>query len=151
MGLGRLGVLAGAGVLVGVAAGVPVESAVMAGVLGDVAVMVGVTVESALVNGVPAECVVVAGVPAESVVVTGVLVEKGHLRIAQDGPRYDYWPVVSAEAARRSELSHVLRTFFGGSVESALATLLDVKPGGLDDAERRRLKRLIDEAAREGR
>ena len=80
-----------------------------------------------------------------------VLVEKGHLRIEQDGPRYDYWPVVPHEAARRSELQHVLRTFFGGSVESALATLLAVKPGGLGDDERRRLKRLIDDAAREGR
>lgn len=80
-----------------------------------------------------------------------VLVSKGHLRIQQDGPRYDYWPTVSPEAARRSELQHVLRTFFGGSVESALSTLLDVKPGELDDDERRRLKRLIDNAAREGR
>jgi BlaI family transcriptional regulator, penicillinase repressor len=80
-----------------------------------------------------------------------VLVEKGHLRIQQDGPRYDYWPTVSPEAARRSELQHVLRTFFGGSVESALATLLDVKPGELRDDERRRLKKLIDNAAKEGR
>lgn len=80
-----------------------------------------------------------------------VLVGKGHLRIEQDGPRYDYWPTVSPEAARRSELQHVLRTFFGGSVESALATLLDVKPGELSDDERRRLKRLIDRAAKEGR
>ena len=80
-----------------------------------------------------------------------VLVEKGHLKIEQDGPRYDYWPVVPREAARRSELQHVLRTFFGGSVESALATLLDVKPGTLSDDERRRLKRLIDDAAKEGR
>jgi predicted transcriptional regulator len=80
-----------------------------------------------------------------------VLVSKGHLRIEQDGPRYDYWPVVSREAARRSELQHVLRTFFGGSVESALSTLLDVKPGDLDDEERRRLKRLIDNAKKQGR
>ena len=80
-----------------------------------------------------------------------VLVEKGHLRIVQDGPRYDYWPVVPREVARRAELQHVLRTFFGGSIESALATLLDVKPGGLEDEERRRLKQLIDEAATEGR
>jgi BlaI family transcriptional regulator, penicillinase repressor len=80
-----------------------------------------------------------------------VLVSKGHLRIQQDGPRYDYWPTVSPEAARRSELQHVLRTFFGGSVESALSTLLDVKPGELDEEERRRLKRLIDNAAKEGR
>lgn len=79
-----------------------------------------------------------------------VLVEKGHLNIVQDGPRYDYWPVVSREDARRSEVRHLLRTFFGGSVESALATLLDVKANELSDDERRRLKRLIDRAAREG-
>jgi hypothetical protein len=45
----------------------------------------------------------------------------------------------------------VLRTFFGGSTESALATLLDIQSGRLDDDERRRLKRLIDAAAKEGR
>jgi predicted transcriptional regulator len=80
-----------------------------------------------------------------------VLVDKGHLRIEEDGPRYDYWPTVPAEAARRSELQHLLRTFFGGSVESALATLLDVQGETISDAERKRLKRLIDDAAREGR
>src|SRR5262249_13646325 len=80
-----------------------------------------------------------------------ILVAKGHLRIEQDGPRYDYWPTVAKETARRSELQHVLRTFFGGSTESALATLLDLRPGELGDEERRRLKRLIDKAAREGR
>jgi BlaI family transcriptional regulator, penicillinase repressor len=80
-----------------------------------------------------------------------ILVAKGHLRIEQDGPRYDYWPTVPPETARRSELQHVLRTFFGGSTESALATLLDIQPGGLSDDARRRLKHLIDKAAKEGR
>jgi predicted transcriptional regulator len=80
-----------------------------------------------------------------------ILVGKGHLRIEQDGPRYDYWPTVPPDAARRSELQHVLRTFFGGSTESALATLLDIRPGGLSDETRRRLKRLIDRAAKQGR
>ncbi|RPI48706.1 MAG: BlaI/MecI/CopY family transcriptional regulator [Acidobacteria bacterium] len=80
-----------------------------------------------------------------------ILVQKGHLRIEQDGPRYDYWPTVPREAAQRSELQHVIRTFFGGSTESALAALLDIQPGDLDEAARRRLKRLIDKAAREGR
>lgn len=80
-----------------------------------------------------------------------ILVAKGHLRIEQDGPRYDYWPTVPADAARRSELQHVLRTFFGGSTESALATLLDLRPGALTDDTRRRLKRLIDNAAKQGR
>lgn len=80
-----------------------------------------------------------------------ILVAKGHLRIEQDGPRYDYWPTVPPDAARRSELQHVLRTFFGGSTESALATLLDLNVKKLDDDTRRRLKRLIDDAARRGR
>jgi predicted transcriptional regulator len=80
-----------------------------------------------------------------------ILVAKGHLRIVEDGPRYDYWPTVPADSARRSELQHVLRTFFGGSTESALATLLDLQPGALDDDARRRLKRLIDKAAKAGR
>jgi BlaI family transcriptional regulator, penicillinase repressor len=80
-----------------------------------------------------------------------VLVGKGHLRIEQDGPRYNYLPTVPREKAQRSELGHVVQTFFGGSVESALSALLDLRPGELDDAERRRLKRLIDKAAKEDR
>jgi predicted transcriptional regulator len=80
-----------------------------------------------------------------------ILVAKGHLRIVENGPRYDYWPTVPADTARRSELQHVLRTFFGGSTESALATLLDLQPGALTDDARRRLKRLIDKAAKAGR
>ena len=80
-----------------------------------------------------------------------ILVAKGHLRIEPDGPRYDYWPTVSPDAARRSELQHVLRTFFGGSTESALATLLDLGASKLDDDARRRLKKLIDSAAKQGR
>ena len=80
-----------------------------------------------------------------------ILVAKGHLRIEQAGPRYDYWPTVPRETARRSELQHVLSTFFGNSTESALATLLDIRPGDLDDETRRRMKRLIDKAAKEGR
>ena len=80
-----------------------------------------------------------------------ILVAKGHLRIKQDGPRYDYSPTVPREAARRSALQHVLHTFFGGSTESALATLLDIRPGDMNGETRRRLKQLIDKAAKEGR
>ena len=80
-----------------------------------------------------------------------ILVAKGHLRIKQDGPRYDYWPRVSRDAAQRSELQHVLHTYFGGSTEGAVAALLDLRQGELSEDERRRLKRLIDDAAKEGR
>jgi len=80
-----------------------------------------------------------------------ILVSKRHLRIEQDGPRYTYVPTVAPETARRSELQHLLRTFFGGSTEGAMAALLDLRGQTLGDAERRRLKRLIDRAAKEGR
>lgn len=80
-----------------------------------------------------------------------ILVAKGHLRIKQEGPRYDYWPTVGREAARRSALRHVLHTFFGGSTESALATLLDLRSSDLDEDTRRRLKQMIDTVAKEGR
>lgn len=79
------------------------------------------------------------------------LVEKGHLRIEQDGPRYDYYPTVPRDLARRSELAYVLDTYFGGSTESAMATLLELQSGELDAQELRRLKQLIDRAAKEGR
>ena len=80
-----------------------------------------------------------------------VLVAKKHLRIEQDGSKYVYWPVVSHESAQKSELKHVMSTFFGGSIENTLATLLEVSDDHLDDAQRRKLKRLIDQAAKEGR
>ena len=78
-----------------------------------------------------------------------ILVAKGHLKIKQDGPRYDYWPSIPHGRAQKSELRHVLETFFGGSTESAVATLLDLQP--LDDEARERLKKLIDKASEEGR
>ena len=80
-----------------------------------------------------------------------VLVDKKHLRIEQDGQRYVYWPTVSRESAQKSELQHVMHTFFGGSVENTFATLLEVADRRLDEEQRRKLKRLIDQAANEGR
>jgi predicted transcriptional regulator len=80
-----------------------------------------------------------------------ILVAKGHLKIEQDGPRYDYSPTVPSDVRRRAELKHLLSTFFGGSTESALATLLEMQSTEIDDETRKRLKRLIDKAASQGR
>lgn len=79
-----------------------------------------------------------------------ILVEKGHLTFEEDGPRYVYSPS-APQKARRSALRHVLRTFFGGSVESAMAALLELEEGALTPEDRARMKRLIDRAAKEGR
>jgi len=80
-----------------------------------------------------------------------ILVDKGHLERGYDGPRYLYWPSVPREKARRSALSHLLDTFFGGSPEGAMVALLEMKGDDLDPESRERLKRLIDEAEEAGR
>jgi predicted transcriptional regulator len=80
-----------------------------------------------------------------------VLEEKGHLKHEQDGPRYVFLPTVPRDQARESALTHLVRTFFGGSTEGAVAALLDLKASELDPDELERLAGLIDRARREGR
>src|SRR4051812_45268672 len=77
-----------------------------------------------------------------------LLEDKGFLRHVQDGPRYVYLPTTARDEARRSALAHLLRTFFDGSRESALAALLDDAP--VDDAEYARLKALLEQAREPG-
>ena len=79
-----------------------------------------------------------------------VLEEKGHARHEQDGPRYVYVPRVARDRAKRSALRHVVRTFFDGSAEQAMAALLDDRSAKLSDEDLDRLARLIDKARHEG-
>jgi BlaI family transcriptional regulator, penicillinase repressor len=80
-----------------------------------------------------------------------ILEEKGHLSHEQDGPRYVYLPTVPRDAAQASALSHLVRTFFGGSAEAAVAALLELPEHGMSQGELSRLSRLIDDARGEGR
>lgn len=80
-----------------------------------------------------------------------ILVNKGHLVNEQEGARYLYSPTVPASRARLSAMRHVVKTFFGGSVESAVATLLELVDARLSREERARIEALIDGASREGR
>lgn len=79
-----------------------------------------------------------------------ILVEKGHLRYAQSGPRYVYTPTVPREAVRDSALDSVVQTFFGGSPGMAAAALLG-RSGALSDADVAELERVIARARGEGR
>lgn len=72
---------------------------------------------------------------------------KGYLRHEQDGLRYVYLTISLKKDVRESALSHVVRTFFDGSLPSAVATLLESKPLTQDEYER--LSRLLDAAPRE--
>ncbi len=80
-----------------------------------------------------------------------VLEEKGHLEHRVDGQRYVYYPVVKRQQASRSALKHVVRTFFDGSVEQVVSTLLDVSRNDLDEETYRKISNLIEEARREGK
>jgi predicted transcriptional regulator len=80
-----------------------------------------------------------------------ILEEKGHLRHEQEGPRYLYLPTVPRESARTSALTHMVRTFFGGSTEAAVAALLDPDNHRLSDSELDRISDLIEQARVQGR
>jgi len=80
-----------------------------------------------------------------------VLEDKGHLLHEQDGPRYVFRPTVPREAARTTALQSVVRTFFDGSAEGAVAALLDLEGDELEPEALDRLACMIDRARREGR
>ena len=74
------------------------------------------------------------------------LEDKGHVRHEVDGPRYIYAPTAAKAEVRKSALGHVVRTFFDGSVSSAVAALIEADPLTPDEYER--LSQLLDDAAR---
>ena len=78
------------------------------------------------------------------------LESKGFLRHRKVGTKYVYRPTRSRAAASRSAVRHLLRTFFEDSASDAVAAILDVRSGRLGDEELERIRRLIDEARREG-
>lgn len=75
-----------------------------------------------------------------------ILEEKGHIRHEPGSLPYRYMPTVAPQHARRSALLHVIDTFFDGSVEQAVSTLLDESAGSLSQDELDRLQNLIARA-----
>lgn len=80
-----------------------------------------------------------------------ILMEKNLITHREDGPRYVYLPVVNAERARDDALKHVIRTFFDGSAEQAVAAVLRVSDTKLSDAEIDQLRERIRKARVSGR
>ncbi len=80
-----------------------------------------------------------------------VLEQKGHLRHEHEGTRYVYTPTVNREKVRLSALDQLLTTFFDGSAENVVATLIERQKGKLSNEELDRLSVLIAEARKEGR
>ncbi len=79
-----------------------------------------------------------------------ILEDKGQVRHEEEGPRYVFRPAVARDRAKRTAVRHLVATFFGGSPEAAMATLLDESASKLSDRDYERLKTLIDEARNKG-
>ena len=80
-----------------------------------------------------------------------ILEEKGYVRHAQEGPRYVYSPLVAADDARNSALEQMVRTFFHGSIGSAVTALLELQGPQLSDDELDRIAKLAEQAQKERR
>ena len=77
-----------------------------------------------------------------------IMIERGLLAREYDGPRFTYFPAVKPEAASRSALEQLVRTFFDNSPGSAIAALLESTP--LSPDEYRRLTTLLKRAREQG-
>ena len=80
-----------------------------------------------------------------------ILVEKGHLKHRSEQGRYIYIPTRRRALVGRSALRRVLDTFFEGSLEKAVAALLQGSDASLSPEELQRLAQLIQQARKEGR
>ena len=79
------------------------------------------------------------------------LEQKGRVTHEEDGRAYIYRPTLRRDAARKSALTHVLRTFFDNSAEQAVAALLELRGPKLSEAELERVSRMVENAKKEGR
>ena len=80
-----------------------------------------------------------------------VLEAKGHVRHEEQGLRYVYMPTVPRHAVRQTAVRHLIETFFGGSTEKMLSTLLGSEASKLSDEELDRLSDLIQKAKKGGK
>ena len=80
-----------------------------------------------------------------------ILMEKDLITHREDGPRYVYLPAVNTERAREDALKHVIRTFFDGSAEQAMAAVLRMSDATLTEAEIESLRQRISTTRGKGR
>ena len=79
-----------------------------------------------------------------------VLVEKGHVTHRREGHHYVFRPVVPRARARKTATRRLLKTFFDGSTEQAVAALIE-DADGFDRQELDKLAELIDKARKDRR
>jgi BlaI family transcriptional regulator, penicillinase repressor len=79
-----------------------------------------------------------------------ILEQKGHLSHRQEGLKFVYRASRPRARAGRTALERVLRTFFDGSLEKAVAAHLGDEAAGMSNEELDRLAELIEQARKKG-
>ena len=79
-----------------------------------------------------------------------ILEQKGHLSHRQEGLKFVYRASRPRARAGRTALERVLRTFFDGSLEKAVAARLGDEAAGMSNEELDRLAELIEQARKKG-
>ncbi len=80
-----------------------------------------------------------------------LLKKKGLVRYRKAGRTYIYSPVVSRDKAKKTVLDRVLQKFFANSVESVVATLIDLPSRKMSEEELARLEEIIRRRRRGGK
>ena len=80
-----------------------------------------------------------------------LLEEKGFVRHEQEGLKYVYVPAEDTRQVRANALQHMVKTFFGGSPEQAVAALLEMSDSKLSARDKQYLSQLTRKAQQEGR
>ncbi len=80
-----------------------------------------------------------------------ILENKGYVLHEQKGMRYCYKSTLNKDRASHFALRNVLDTFFAGSAEQAVTTLISMPEANLNQEQLERLSQLIDDARKEGR
>jgi BlaI family transcriptional regulator, penicillinase repressor len=80
-----------------------------------------------------------------------VLEEKGHIRHGEQNLRYVYSPALSRQVVQKSVLQHLVETFFEGSAEKVVATLIGQERLKVSDEELERIAEIIERARKERR
>src|SRR5580765_2433068 len=78
-----------------------------------------------------------------------VLEDKGHIRHGEQNLRYVYFPAVARKVVQKSVLQHLVDTFFEGSAEKVVATLVGQERLRVSDDELDRIAEIIERARTE--
>lgn len=78
-----------------------------------------------------------------------LLETKGFLKHRQEGTKYIYRPTQSKASASKTAISHLVETFFGGSMGDMVAALFESENISKEDLNQ--IEALIEQAKKEGR